>query len=160
MTEPRAYRFADSQRPGVLLGLAPRQAVPIVAGLVAMAALLQSPAPAVVSGVSPLLGVVIAFGRWRGTPLTETIAPGAHLALRRLRRRHRWVHSLDGTDPQIPLPPALAGLQMLDVTPDQRTRPIAVMHDRVAGTVTAVLRVAGHGFALASATEQDTMLSS
>jgi hypothetical protein len=36
---------------------------------------------------------------------------------------------------------------------------MAVVRDRRAGTVTSVLRVHGHGFPLASATEQDAMLA-
>ena len=38
------------------------------------------------------------------------------------------------------------------------TAGMAVVRDRKAGTVTAVLRVHGHGFPLASAAEQDAML--
>ena len=39
--EVRSYRFADSQRPGLLLGLSARQAVPVIAGVLALAASLQ-----------------------------------------------------------------------------------------------------------------------
>ena len=30
-SEPRSYRFSDSQRPGLLLGLGARQAIPVIA---------------------------------------------------------------------------------------------------------------------------------
>ena len=35
MSTPRTYRFSDSQRPGLLLGLSGRQAVPVATGRIA-----------------------------------------------------------------------------------------------------------------------------
>jgi hypothetical protein len=59
------------------------------------------------------------------------------------------------------MPKVLAGLDMIEVPTDWilgRTTGMAVVKDRMAGTVTGVLRVHGRGFPLASATEQDLIL--
>ena len=46
MTEPRSYRFGDSSKPGLLLGLAARQTIPLAGGLLWLAAALQVHFPA------------------------------------------------------------------------------------------------------------------
>ena len=45
MSESRTYRFADAQRPGVILGLSGRQAVPLATGILVFAASLQTALP-------------------------------------------------------------------------------------------------------------------
>ncbi len=159
--DARTYRFSDSQRPGLLLGLSSRQAIPLATGVLLLAATLQTGLPPVVGVVGPVLGVSIAFGRWRGAPLTETLVPGANLTKRWLLRRRRWVRPpLLGDNTGGALPDVLAGLELTETPPQPGAlRPTAMVRDRKAGTITAVLRVHGHGFPLASAREQDTMLS-
>jgi hypothetical protein len=155
MREPRLYRFADANRPGLLLGLGARQAVPLIAGVLVLAVVLQTPIPPLIGLVGPLVGVVLGFGRWRGTPIAETLVPGARLYGRRTIGRGRWVSpSLVGDNTQQPLPHVLDGLRLLEPT-GHRT---GVIWDRAAGTVTAVLQVRGYGFPLAGPVEQDGML--
>jgi hypothetical protein len=156
VSDARSYRFADANRPGLLLGLGARQAIPIVAGVLFLALVLQTPFPPMVGAAGPLVGCVVAFGRWRGTPLTETLFPGVRLLLLRRVGRRRWVRPpLLGDNTNTTLPDALHGLELIQGTdPD-----LGVIRDRGAGTVSAVLRVRGHGFALASALEQDAMLA-
>lgn len=161
MSDGRTYRFSDSQRPGLLLGLSPRQAIPLATGVLVLAATLQTGLPPLVGLLGPVFGITIAFGRWRGAPLTETLVPGANLTKRRLLRRRRWVRPpLLGDNTGGELPDVLAGLELTE-TPKQPGghRAAAIVRDRKAGTITAVLRIHGHGFPLASAREQDTMLS-
>ena len=81
----RTYRFSDSQRPGLMLGLAARQAVPLATGVLAMAVTLQTGLPPMAGVLGPVFGTALAFGRWRGTPVTETIAPGTRLAANRVQ---------------------------------------------------------------------------
>lgn len=163
MTVPsgRAYRFGDAHRPGLLLGLTGRQAAPLITGVLFLASVLQTPWPPVVGLAGPLAGAALAFGRWRGAPLAETLAPGIALLARRRTGRARWCRPpLLGDNEHAALPAVLRGLEILAPT-DAGTAGDrgAVVRDRRAGTVTSVLRVRGHGFALASPAEQDALVT-
>ena len=84
MSDPaRSYRFGDANRPGLLLGLGARQAVPVIAGVLWLAITLQTELMWPVGLLGPVTGLAVAFGRWKGSPLAETLAPGARLMLRR-----------------------------------------------------------------------------
>ncbi|MGE3449534.1 MAG: SCO6880 family protein [Microbacteriaceae bacterium] len=155
--EARAYRFSDSQRPGLLLGLSARQAVPVVAGVLFLALVLQAPVPPALGLLGPLVGATVAFGRWRGAPLAETVAPATRLWAQRRLGRHRWLRPpLLGDNSDDALPRPLRGLELLERVEGSG---MAVVRDRRAGTVTGVLRVRGHGFPLASGREQDVVLA-
>jgi hypothetical protein len=156
VSEVRTYRFADAHRPGLLLGLSARQAVPVVAGIIFLALVLQSPLPPLVGLAGPVAGCGLAFGRWRGTPVAETLAPGLRLLIARRLGKARWVRPpLLGDNTNTALPKVLHGLELC-APADGR---FAVVRDRTAGTATAVLRVRGQGFPLASTGEQDAMLA-
>ncbi|MDQ6836846.1 MAG: PrgI family protein [Actinomycetota bacterium] len=159
----RTYRFGDSTRPGLVLGLSARQATPIVGGVLWLAASLQTTLPAVVGVLGPVTGIAVAFGKWHGIPLAETVVPSMKLWLRRRAGRPRWVRqALLGTSGDESLPDVLAGLTALEVPAPWitgRTKGMAVIKDRSAGTVTAALRVHGRGFPLASTSEQDLILN-
>lgn len=162
MTEQaRTYRFGDSSRPGLLLGLGARQAIPVVVGVLWLAVTLQTSLPVPVGLIGPVAGLAVAFGRWRGSPLSETLVPGLTLLGRRRAGRGRWVQPSLLGDPDAALPTVLRGLALLDIpTPRPGSGPgMGVVRDRRAGTVTAVVRVRGRGFPLASDGEQDTMLA-
>jgi hypothetical protein len=156
----RTYRFSDSQRPGLLLGLSGRQAIPVASGVLAMAAVLQTGLPPLVGVIGPALGITIAFGRWRGAALVDTLVPGTRLNVRRATRRRRWVRPpLVGDNADNTLPAPLRGLELVEPA-EGHGRGVAFVRDRQAGTLTVALRIHGHGFPLASAAEQDTMLAS
>ncbi len=156
------YRFGDSAPTGVVLGLRLRQVVPLVVAVLAVPVVVQlrlpAPWPALLVVFWLTAGVVVAFGRWRGAPLAEIAVPATRLRFGRMTGRGRWVrHSLVGDDnPAAParLPRPLAGLDLVEVPFDGRVG-MAVIRDRPAGTVSAVVRVHGSGFGLASADEQD-----
>ncbi len=158
----RLYRFGDATRPGLLLGLGARQAVPVVAGILWLAAVLQTPFPPVIGAVGPLVGTTVAFGRWRGTPLAETLIPAVRLEILRRTGRPRWARpALLGTPGREPLPKALDGLEAIEVPVPWiagRTTGMSVIRDRSTGSVTGVLRVRGRGFPLASSAEQELIL--
>jgi hypothetical protein len=161
VSDARTYRFSDSQRPGLVLGLSSRQAIPLATSVLLFAASLQTTIPPLVGTLGPVLGTTIAFGRWRGAPLIETLIPGTRHGLKRVRGRRRWVRPpLLGDNTDTALPGVLKGLELTEIPPTAGgRRPVAVVRDRKAGTITAALRIHGHGFPLASAREQDTMLS-
>lgn len=156
MSEARSYRFGDANRPGLLLGLSARQAVPLIAGVAVLAVVLQTPLPPFVGLIGPAVGTTLAFGRWHGAALAETLVPGVRLIGRRATRRRRWVRpSITGDNTGASFPAAMRGLELLEPAGE----PFGVVRDRIAGTVTAVVRVHGHGFPLASPAEQDVMLA-
>lgn len=162
----RSYRFGDASRPGVLLGLSARQAVPLVAGVMWLAVCLQTPLalPAGLPGLAA--AAAIAFGRWHGTPFAEILAPSIRLLLLQQSGRRRWLRrdlrpwsQADRSD----LPPVLAGLEILDASAPPGlaggSNDLAVVHDRRGGTLTATIRVSGRGFPLAPGTAQDGILA-
>src|SRR5215210_6122658 len=79
------YSFGDSSRPGVLLGFPLRQVMPVAVGvLVATVGLMARVEVLAVAG--PVVGLVVAFARWRGAPLYEFALPATGLAARNGRR--------------------------------------------------------------------------
>lgn len=158
--ETRSYRFPDGQRPGLLLGLTAAQAVPVIVGVLVLAVVLQTPLPPLAGLAGPAVGCTVAFGRWRGAALAETLLPGVTLWTRRRLGQHRWCRPpLLGDNAAGALPPPLRGLELLEAGGGLGSgRPFAIVRDRRAATVTAVVRVRGHGFALAGPAEQDAKL--
>jgi hypothetical protein len=168
-SHPRTYRFGDASPPGVLLGLPLRQATPVIGGIVWLAACLQTPLGAPVGILGLLAGVVVAFGRWRGSPLFDIAVPATRLTLNAGPGRRCWYHppllgrSDEPTDAA--LPPPLTGLELVDahdVAGDMAgTWPVgmAVVRDRRRHTLTAAVPVTGRGFPLASSEDQDQLLA-
>jgi hypothetical protein len=157
----RSYRFGDANRPGLLLGLGARQAVPVITGVLWLAVALQTGLAWPVGLLGPVSGLTVAFGRWKGSPLAETLCPGARLMLRRQLGRRRWTRPPLLGDRDGVLPDVLRGLELIETAPGGGHAMVgmAVVRDRNAGTVTAVMRVHGRGFPLAGDTEQDAMLA-
>lgn len=154
----RSYRFGDANRPGLLLGLGARQAIPVLIGVMWLALILQTSLPAVLGVVGPAVGLTVAFGRWRGSPLSETLVPGVALLTRRRAGRARWLRPPLLGDSDSALPAVMRGLELLDLSPSDTTSG-AVVRDRRFGTVTAMVRVSARGFPLASDAEQDAMVA-
>jgi hypothetical protein len=160
---PARYRFGDSARTGVLLGLSVRQSVPLIAGVGWLTLWLVAQQPLI--GMAGLAaGGIVAFGRWRRAPLYEVAVPGVRLVGHRLLRRSAWVRpSLLGAGPGFEdlLPPALVGLEVREVELDWPPAPVAaaVVHDARAGSLSIVVPVQGVGFPVASLREQDGLLA-
>jgi hypothetical protein len=162
----RRYRYSEPRRAGLFGTLALSMLVPLTVALVAawlaIAGLLVWPlAVPVVAG-----GGWLSFGRIRGRPAHEVLPAVVGFWWWWLRHRHRWLRPVPLiTDGEIPvaLPPPLAGLALFetDVTWMAPGRPVsmAVIHDRGARTVTAVLAVSGDGqFSLLDGESQDLRL--
>jgi hypothetical protein len=169
-TTPRTYTFGDASPPGILLGLPLRQAVPVVAGVLWLAVCLQTPLGIAPGLAGPVAGAVVAFGRWRASALLDTAGPAVRIAVARRAGRARWHRpSLLGTTGAGPvaedLPPALAGLELIDAVPEtdeltgSAAAGMAVVRDRRRHTLTAAIPVTGRGFPLAAAEDQDRMLA-
>src|SRR5947199_8765943 len=85
-TTPARYRFGDSARSGVMLGLSVRQSVPLIAGVGWLTLWLVAQQPLI--GMACLAaGGVAAFGRWRRAPLYEVAVTWVRLVGHRLLRR-------------------------------------------------------------------------
>ena len=69
--EAARYRFGDSSRSGMLLGLSLRQGAPLVAGMLWLALALMIELP-LVGLVGLALASVASFGRWRHAPRPRT----------------------------------------------------------------------------------------
>jgi hypothetical protein len=159
------YRFGDASKPGLLIGLAGRQALPLIGGVLWMAFTMQTAAPLPFVLAGPAVGVTVAFGRFRGAPLAEVGAPALRLWWARRTGKAKWVRSSllgAGVGYELDVPAPMAGLEILEVPAPWLTRTvgIAVIRDSPAGTFTAVVRAQGRGFPLSSPGEQDGLLAS
>lgn len=154
----QSYSFGDSSTPGVLLGFPLRQVAPVAAGvLVATAGLMTGLVALVLAG--PALGLLVAFGRWRGAPLYEFALPGARLAARRGRIRWTPTSLLTAGDNDVDLPRVLRGVSTGETSWPWTPGPVAVVRDRAAGTVSATLTASTDGFPMRSLSEQDVMVA-
>ena len=162
---PARYRFGDSARSGVLLGLSVRQAVPLVAGVRWLTLWLMAQQPLI--GMAGLAaGGVVAFGRWRRAPLYEVAVPGVRLvvasasatrpvgaslaARRRSRLRRR---SPGGVGRSRAASKSSSTGQPGPIVGGGRARPVGP------GSVSMVVPVHGAGFPVASLREQDGLLA-
>ena len=157
------YRFSDSARAGVLLGMGLRQAAPLVAGMLWLILMLSIGLPAL-GIVGPVLGAVIAFGRWKHAPLYEVAVPGVRLLAARWRGRRTWTRAsllAVGNGAKEDLPKALRGVTLREVEIDWMPAPctIGVVTDKTAGALSLVVGVSATGFPVASSSEQDGLVA-
>ena len=156
-TKHATYSYGDSSRPGVLLGFPLRQVLPVGVGvLVATVGLMAGLFVLVVVG--PVVGCVLAFGRWRGAPLYEFAWPGLGLLWHRGRARGRrcrcWRRGrVEPSDIQA----SCRACRWWRRRGRGRRRPVAVVQDRPCGTVSATITASADGFAMRSLREQDVM---
>jgi hypothetical protein len=160
-SESARYRYGDSARPGVVLGLGVRQAAPIVVGALWLTVFLALGAP-IVGFVGPVLGAVLALGRWRGAPLHDVAQPTVRLLARRVRGRATWTPTgLRGPHARRKdVPAVLRGIEIVEAPAPSGVGTAGVVVDHTAGTVSLVLRVVGTGFPVASLREQDGLVAS
>jgi hypothetical protein len=139
----RLYRFGDATRPGLLLGLGARQAVPVVAGILWLAAVLQTP-PTGDRGGGPLVGTTVARSAAGGHPLAETLIPAVR-PRSCAARPTSWAPALLGT-PVVSRSQGARRLEAIEVPVPWiagRSTGMSVIRDRSTGSVTGVLRVRG-----------------
>jgi hypothetical protein len=178
----RRYSLAPIDRTGVMFGLDGSQVGVLIVGLFGATFML-------IGGASlqwPLLWVVLSVGLATaptgGIPAVQQIPVLVRFVKSRPPKRRSWVAPvplLEVISPSSPspgttgapnkrsrvaLPKAMEKQELLAVDPSGlgflgRTAPVAVVWDRVCGTLAATIRVTGSGFALAEAGEQDRMLA-
>lgn len=161
--ESMRYRFGETARSGVLIGLSMRQSAPLIAGVVWLTLWLMAQLP-LVGMLGPLAGAVLSFGRFRRTPLYEVATPGVRVWWAHRRGRATWIRRsllATATTSDADLPELLAGLELVDVEADWRTgrRTVGVIRDRKASSVSVVFTASGAAFAVASHREQDGIVA-
>lgn len=164
--ELRDYRFGERRRAGLFGVLAPSMLIPLSIGLLAAWLGVTGLVPAAVGFTVAMVGAGLAFAKIRGRPAHELIPLLVRFGWRRLRSRHRWYRPVPlvvDDDLPVAVPDALAGLDLYEVDVAWLSAPrasaIGVVHDRPAGVVTGVLRVAGDGqFALIDPRAQELRL--
>jgi hypothetical protein len=164
--QARSYRFGQLRRSGLFGSLPLTLLVPVAVALVAGWVTVAGLVPAPIGVVVVAAGLGVAFARVRGRPL-HVVAPALiRWWWRRLGSRHCWLRPVplvsDGNMPAA-VPAPLDGLGLVEIdlplTTLGRRHRLGVVHDRAAGTVTGVLRVAGDGqFSLADPRSQDLRL--
>jgi hypothetical protein len=163
---PNLYRFGDSTKVGMLLGLNGRQSALILGGLLLWAFCGQVGIPWWLSLMFPVVAFVGTFARIGGAPLAEVLVPGLGLVTRRASGEGTWTRqSLLGAGPgyEDQLPRDLAGLEIIEVSEEWLRDDMigmAVVLDNRSGTLTAVLKVSGGGFSLATPHGQDGLVAS
>lgn len=151
------YHFGDAAPVGLLLGMPARQTAPIVIGVLWLTLALMAQLP-LVGLPGPVVGVALAFGRFRGVPLFEIAGPGLRMGV---HRRRVWTRSpVAGSSVEPPAP--LAGIDLIEVPAPWlgASRRVAVVRDHRLDAVSVVLACTGKGFSVASLAEQDSLVES
>ena len=153
-TAPAGIRFARAEQRGVLLGLSGVQLgfVAIAAVVAASAVYLAGASGLILTGTvwGPLL--VVGTARVAGRPLTAWLPLLADWQARRTLGRTATVRSTRPSSSADSLRlPGIAGALAIATTPGGA----AVVHDRRAGTLTAVAPVSSAGFLLSDVATQD-----
>ena len=153
-TAPAGIRFARAEQRGVLLGLSGAQLgfVAIAAVVAGSAVYLAGASGLILAGAvwGPLL--VVGTARVAGRTLTAWLPLLADWQARRALGRTATVQSTRSSSSADSLRlPGIAGGLAIATTPGGA----AVVHDRRAGTLTAVARVSSAGFLLADVATQD-----
>ncbi len=161
--DARRYRLNPPDRTGWLLGLGAAQLAVTAAGLLTAVANISVGGPLALSALIAVTSAVVALGRVGGVPLVDAVPSLARWVALRLRRRQRWFAPLPLLGADAALPPALDGQRLLSIDACDagfagRVAPVAVVHDRRAGTVATTLRVSGGPFTLQEPAEQDYQL--
>ena len=161
----RTYRFAPLDRGTWLLGLGGAQCLLLAAGVLGAGALLRAAAPLPLVAVPIVVALAASFAPVGGEPVHAWLAVAAGFL--RGRPDRPWLASIPlfvrGDDLHAAVPRSFGDLELVEL---ERPRwagrgigGVAAIRDRRAATLTGVLRVAGSGFALSSADDQERMLA-
>lgn len=157
----RTYRLSPPDRTGVLLGLGMAQCVTLGTALVLGVLAARMGAPLVVVPALLVGGAVVAVVPLGGLPLIEWCGPALRWVRAGGRKGQTWFaplgrrSALSVTTPA--LPPPLGGQEILER--DVAGEPVGIVHDPVAATFAATVRVAGRQFSLLERGEQDALLA-
>ncbi len=163
--DDRRFRFDQLDQTGVLLGLGFVQLGFLGIGLifsgVAISAGVTGPLAMAPVGVC----AAVAFGRIKGRPMTEWLPVIVVWGISGAVRGRTWLADLPRTGRGIEpsphaLPPTLTGLTIVEASsPWHRIAKVGLVHDQQDQTLTVIVPVRGHDFALLETNEQADLLS-
>jgi hypothetical protein len=158
----RLYRFDPLDRSGVFLGLGVIQCALVGGGLVLAVTAITAGLPLLVAALPALAGVAVSFARVGGYAAWEWLPLGASWILMRLGRGQRWHARLPllvgaGRE-RPPLPPCLAGLDIIEI-PWRGSLHLGAVRDRQQHTLTALVPASGPEFVTQPRAEQERLLS-
>jgi hypothetical protein len=158
----RGYRLEPLDSSGVFLGLGALQCALLGTGMLLSVAAISSGVPIAVALVPVAAAIAVCFARAGGRPLWAWLPVLASWAQLRLGRGRRWAPPLPlwtcSTEPTAPLPPCLAGLEIVEV-PWRTSGSLGAVRDRARGTLTAAVEVSGPQFVVEPRPEQERLLA-
>lgn len=158
----RIYRLEPLDASGIFLGLGIVQCGLIGSGIVLGVLTLTAGLPLPVAALPPVVSVFVSFTRVGGHATWEWLPLAISWSLSKLRRGRRWVAPLplwcDGSDTAAPMPPCLAGIDLVEVDWRGGAR-LGAVRDRTRRTLTAVVAVSGPQFVVEPRAEQERLLA-
>lgn len=162
VAEPRTYRLEPLDASGVFLGLGVVQAALLGGGILVAVAAITAGVPVLVAALPALAAGAVSFARVGGHPAWEWLPLGWSWLWSGLTRGRRWAPPLPlwPVDAQRapPLPPCLAGLDVIEV-PWRSGADLAAVRHRQRRTLTAVVPVRGAQFVLEPHSEQERLVA-
>jgi hypothetical protein len=157
----RSYRLEPLDTSGVFLGLGVVQCVLLAGGLTTAVIAVSAGVPLPAAVVPVIAAGVASFARAGGHPVWEWLPLGVTWLSAAWGRRRRWAAPLplwSDTDRAPPLPPCLAGLEVVEI-PRRPHAGLGAVRDHERHTLTAVLPVRGGSFVIEPRAEQDRLLA-
>jgi len=157
-TAERTYRFAARDRNAWLLGLTGAQCLILAAGGVTAGLCLNARLPLPFALAVVIAAAVASFATIDDRPVHDAGATAAGWVIRRHRRRTRWAPALTvDRDTTASFPPQFGPVTLFaDTTTGP---PVGMVEDNRTGSLSATVRVAGHGFVLQDPREQERLLA-
>lgn len=159
----RLYRFDPIDGSGIFLGLGAVQCLLLGGGLLVGVGAITAGLPLPFAVVPVLVTVVVAFARIRGYVAWEWLPLGIGWLLVLVRRRRSWFRRLPlvtsgHVDAAAPMPPCLNGLEIVEI-PWRGRITMGAVHDGLAHSLTAAVRVTGPQFVVEPRAEQEQLLN-
>ena len=156
----RSYRLEPLDSSGIFLGLGVVQCALLGGGIALAVSAITAELPLLIAAVPILAAAALSFGRVRGHATWEWLPLLGGWAWSRLRRGRRWEAPLPlwPTDQPAPMPPCLAGLDIVAI--DWRAgAQLGAIRDRHRHTLTAVVPVSGPQFVVQPRSDQERLLA-
>ena len=162
----RRYEFGPPEDQTLVAGLRASQLCVVAASLLAAVAIVRTTGSSAAFAAALAVvtaGCVAAFWNVGGRTVEQWVPVGLRWATRRVRRHNRYrsatplLGHVDGEATSAP-PATVAGVRIIEERLDGAGN-VGVLHDRHAGTYTALLAVRGRSFQLADGAEQERRLA-
>ena len=162
VAEERLYQLEPLDASGVFLGLGVVQCGLLGGGIFVAVAAISAGVPVLVAAIPGVGATVLSLARVGGHPAWEWLPLGSAWVWSGFTRGRQWSPPLplwpvDAQRPP-PLPPCLAGLEVIEV-PWRGGSELAAVHDAVGHALTAVVPVRGAQFLLEARGDQERLVA-